>query len=48
MANQMLTRGVARLQMNVATALAPLGQPGHATLATCEGDIDTLSVTDVH
>ena len=42
----MPTRGVAHLQMNVDTAIALLGQPGHATLATCEGDIDTLSVID--
>ena len=32
--------------MNVATAIAPLGQPGHAALATCEADTNSLSVAD--
>ena len=32
--------------MNVATAIAPLGQPGHATLATHEADSNSLSVAD--
>ena len=32
--------------MNVAIAMAPLGQPGHATLATNEVETDTLSVAD--
>ena len=34
------------LQMSVATAVAPLGQPSHATLAACEAESDTLSDTD--
>ena len=34
------------LQTNVATAIALLGQPGHASLATREVETDTLSVTD--
>ena len=32
--------------MNVAIAITLLGQPGHAALATCEVETDTLSVTD--
>ena len=34
------------LQTNVATAIAPLGQPRHTTLAACEVETGTLSVTD--
>ena len=32
--------------MKVATAIAPLGQPGHAALAACEAETDTLSVAN--
>ena len=34
------------LQMNVASATAPLGQPGHAALAAHEVETDALSVAD--
>ena len=34
------------LQTHVATAAALLGQPGHATLAACEVETDTISVAD--